>query len=367
MNFDLFSNWEINSGYPFLISGPCAAESPEQIFYVARELKKFSSVHLFRAGVWKPRTRPNSFEGFGEDALKWLKEMKAEVGFPLTVEVAYPHHVDLALKYGIDVLWIGARTMVSPFAVQSIADSLRGINIPVIVKNPVNPDLDLWIGGIERFYNNGITRVATIHRGFSSYDKSKYRNKPLWEIPIELKRRYPGLPVLCDPSHIGGKRELLLSLSQKALDLNFDGLMIEVHPNPDAALSDAQQQITPAQFGELLAKLVYRKRTVNDEPAYSSLEELRTIIDKLDEHILETIAERMTYAEKIGLFKKENEIAIYQPERWNDIVNRVKFLASEKNISEDIALKIFDYIHKESIRKQSNVMYGKNEETTNLK
>ncbi|GDX51661.1 cytochrome c4 [Bacteroidota bacterium] len=338
------------------MAGPCSAESAEQVLSIARELKK-KPIHLFRAGVWKPRTRPNSFEGAGEEGLKWIHAAKDETGLPTTVEVASPSHVELALKYGIDVLWIGARTMVSPFTVQSIADALRGVDIPVIVKNPVNPDIDLWIGGIERIYNNGITQLAAIHRGFSTYDKSKYRNKPLWEIPLELKRRFPDLPLLCDPSHIGGNRELLLPLSQKALDLNFDGLMIEVHPSPDEALSDAQQQITSKVFSELLNQLVIRKRNAEDSVAYSSLEELRIIIDKIDEHILETLNERMTYAEKIGVFKKENGIAIFQPERWNDIVTRVKFLATEKNLSEDIVLKIFDYIQKESIRKQSGVMY----------
>ncbi len=357
MQFDLFSKWPIKTAYPFLMAGPCSAESAEQVLQVARELKK-SEVHLFRAGVWKPRTRPNSFEGVGEAGLKWLKDAKAETGLPVTVEVASPHHVELALKYAIDVLWIGARTMVSPFAVQGIADSLRGIDIPVIVKNPVNPDLELWIGGIERIYNSGISNIAAIHRGFSTYDKSKYRNKPLWEIPMELKRRFPSLPLICDPSHIGGKRELLLQLSQKALDLNFDGLMIEVHPNPDEALSDAQQQITPEIFSLLLHQLVIRKRNAESSIAFSSLEELRTLIDKLDEHLLETLSERMNFAEQIGLFKKENDIAIFQPERWNDVVNRVKYLASEKNLSEDLMLKIFDYIHKESIRKQSKVMYN---------
>ncbi len=359
MQFDLFSKWSLKAGYPFLMAGPCSAESAEQVLTLSKELKN-NSIHLFRAGVWKPRTRPNSFEGSGEEGLKWLKAAKEETGLRNTVEVATAAHVELALKYGIDALWIGARTMVSPFAVQSIADSLKGINIPVIVKNPVNPDIELWIGGIERIYNNGIIQIAAIHRGFSSYDKSKYRNKPLWEIPLELKRRFPDLPLLCDPSHIGGKRELIASLSQKALDLNFDGLMIEVHPDPEEALSDPQQQITPAEFSELINNLVIRKRNAEDSIAYSSLEELRITIDKIDEHLLETLNERMTYSEKIGVFKKENDIAIFQPERWNEIVTRVKFLAAEKNLSEDIVLKIFDYIQKESIRKQTNIMYCNN-------
>ncbi len=360
MQFNLFSKWPIKSGYPFLIAGPCSAESEEQVLLTAKELMK-TPVNLFRAGVWKPRTRPNSYEGSGEQGLKWLREAKLQTGLPITVEVASPAHVELALKYGIDVLWIGARTMVSPFAVQSIADSLSGIDIPVIVKNPINPDLDLWIGGLERIYNNGIKQVAAIHRGFSTYDKSKYRNKPLWEIPLELKRRFPDLPLLCDPSHIGGKRDLLLPIAQKALDLNFDGLMVEVHPSPDNALSDSEQQITPSAYSDLLNQLIIRKRNAEDSFAFSSLEELRNIIDKLDEHLLETLAERMEYAEKIGLFKKENDIAIFQPERWNDVIKRVKLIAAEKNLSEDIILKIFDFIQKESIRKQSGVMYGQSE------
>ena len=361
MQFNLFTDWNLKSGYPFLMAGPCSAESAEQVMNTARELKKMN-VHLFRAGVWKPRTRPNSFEGYGEEALKWIAAARLETGIPVTVEVASAAHVELALKYDVDVMWIGARTMVSPFNVQTIADALSGTGKSVIVKNPVNPDLELWIGGIERFYNSGLKNIAAIHRGFSTYDKSKYRNKPLWEIPMELKRRFPGLPLLCDPSHIGGKRELLLPLAQKALDLNFDGLMIEVHPTPDDALSDAQQQITPLEFYHLLNNLLIRKRNAEGSVAYSSLEELRILIDKLDEHILETLSERMSYAEKIGAFKKENGIAIFQPERWNEIVNRVKFLASEKNLSQDLMLKIFDYIHKESIRKQSNVLYEKNKE-----
>ncbi len=358
MKFTSLDDWNIKSGYPFIIAGPCAAESEEQVMATAKELSQ-AGVHLFRSGIWKPRTRPNSFEGVGEKGLKWLQQVRKEFQLPVTVEVANAQHVELALKYNIDVLWIGARTTVNPFSVQAIADALQGIDIPVLVKNPVNPDVELWIGAIERMMNAGIKNIAAIHRGFSAFENTKYRNKPTWEIPIELKRRFPDLPLLCDPSHICGKRDLLQSVAQKALDLNFEGLMLEVHPNPDKALSDKEQQLTPSAFKELISSLIIRKKDFDDSVTQSSLEELRIIIDRLDEQLLEKLAERMSYAEKIGLFKKENGIAIYQPERWNTIVNHVKFLSSEKNLSEDLMLKIFSYIHKESIRKQSGVMYEK--------
>ncbi len=360
MEFTQLSAWNIKSDYPFVVAGPCAAESEEQVMTTAKELSRLN-VHLFRSGIWKPRTRPNSFEGVGEQGLKWLQQMKKEFGLPVTVEVANTQHVELALKYNIDVLWIGARTTVNPFAVQAIADALQGINIPVLVKNPVNPDVELWIGAIERIMNAGTKNIAAVHRGFSAFEKTKYRNKPTWEIPIELKRRFPDLPLLCDPSHICGNTDLLQSVLQKALDLNYEGFMIEVHPNPDNALSDAAQQITPTYFHDLLNSLMIRKGGWNDTVT-PPLEELRTIIDKLDEQLLDKLAERMRYAEQIGLFKKENGMAIYQPERWNTIVNHIKFLASERNLSTDLMLKIFDYIHQESIRKQSEVMYeNKNE------
>lgn len=362
MQFTQLSGWGIKSGYPFIVAGPCAAESEEQVMDAAGELSRLN-VHLFRSGIWKPRTRPNSFEGVGEQGLKWLQQAKKEFNLPVTVEVANTQHVALALKYNIDVLWMGARTTVNPFAVQAIADALQGVNIPVLVKNPVNPDVELWIGAIERIMNSGIKNIAAIHRGFSAYEKTKYRNKPTWEIPIELKRRFPDLPLLCDPSHICGNTDLLQSVLQKALDLNYEGFMIEVHPNPEKALSDATQQITPFQFHDLINRLLIRKGQP-DNTAPSPLEELRTIIDKLDEQLLDKLAERMHYAEQIGLFKKENDIAIYQPERWNTIVNHIKFLASERNLSEDLMIKIFDYIHQESIRKQSEVMYNNKDEIT---
>lgn len=357
MQFPSLSDWSIKSGYPYIIAGPCSAETEEQVMTTAKELSKLN-VHLFRSGIWKPRTRPHSFDGVGETGLKWLQQVRQDYQLPVTVEVVNTRHVELALKYNIDVLWIGARTTVSPFSVQAIADALDGIDIPVLVKNPVNPDIELWIGAIERLQHVGIKNIAAVHRGFSTFEKTTYRNKPTWEIPIELKRRFPDLPLLCDPSHICGRRELLQNVAQKALDLSFEGLMIEVHPEPEKALSDSMQQLTPAAFAGLLEQLVNRKKEFNNSVT-PTLEELRTIIDKIDEQLFDNIAERMKYAEQIGLFKKENDIAIYQPERWNTIINHVKFLASEKNLSEDLMLKIFDCIHKESIRKQSEVMYDK--------
>jgi len=365
MEFTPLSEWNIKSGYPFIVAGPCAAESEEQMMTTAKELSNLP-VQLFRSGVWKPRTRPNSFEGVGEQGLKWLQQIKKEFALPVTVEVVNTQHVELALKYNIDVLWIGARTTVSPFSVQSIADVLQGVNIPVLIKNPVNPDVELWTGAIERIKSAGIKNIAAVHRGFSAFEKTKYRNKPTWEIPIELKRRFPDLPLLCDPSHICGKTDLLQGVMQKALDLNFEGLMVEVHSHPEKALSDAAQQITPSRFHDLLNQLIIRKKEFDDDVT-PTLEHLRSIIDKLDEQLLDNLAERMHYASQIGLYKKRNGIAIYQPERWNTIVNHVKFLASEKNLSEDLMLKIFDYIHQESIRRQSSVMYENKDEMADKK
>ena len=355
MNFPSLYEWPLKSGTPFLIAGPCAAESREQVLAAAASLAPLG-IHLFRSGIWKPRTRPNSFEGVGEAGLSWLREAKASYGIPVTVEVARSSHVELALKNGIDVLWIGARTTANPFAVQEIADALSGVSIPVFVKNPVNPEIELWIGAMERLHNAGIKNIAAIHRGFSSYGKSKYRNKPNWEIPIELKRRFPSLPMLCDPSHIAGSRHTILPLAQKALDLQFDGLMIEVHPEPSSALSDKSQQLTPDAFAKIISQLVLRSSEMRDPVLLASLEELRAIIDRIDEGMLDLLSERMFYAGKIGQFKKENFLAIYQPERYNQILENVKRLATTKNLSEDLMLKIFENIHKESIRKQTEVM-----------
>lgn len=338
-----------------MVSGPCSAESEEQVLQIARELVPLG-VNLYRAGIWKPRTRPGAFEGIGEIGLKWLQAVKQETGLQTAVEVANAHHVELSLEHGIDVLWIGARSTVNPFTVQEIADALRGVDIPVMVKNPVNPDLNLWIGAIERISNTGINKLAAIHRGFSSYEKTRYRNKPMWEIPIELRRMMPNLPVLCDPSHITGKRELLQEVAQKAYDLDFDGLMLESHCNPDKALSDNEQQITPTNLALLLDKLTVRRRNTDDKLFNTTLEQMRAIIDQQDEDLIRILRERMTVVEQIGKLKQEQNLTILQPERWNEIFNTRTEWATRNKLSEDLILRIFQLIHQESIRKQTEVM-----------
>ncbi|MGC6432606.1 MAG: chorismate mutase, partial [Crocinitomicaceae bacterium] len=304
-----------NSKRPYVIAGPCSAESPEQLLKVAQELKANGSTNLFRAGIWKPRTRPNSFEGMGDIALPWLIDVKKETGLGVTIEVANRQHTELALKAGVDVLWIGARTTVNPFAVQEIADVLRGVDIPVLIKNPVNPDLELWIGAFERLANVGITDLGAIHRGFSVYKHPKYRNVPNWEIPIALRERLPEIPIICDPSHITGNRDLLLEVSQKAMDLNFDGLMIETHPTPDKALSDAAQQLTPEKLFELFQNLILRTNQMSELDS-SQLDHVRTKIGQLDNELFEILTERMNLAEVVGDFKREHNITILQQEHW---------------------------------------------------
>jgi chorismate mutase len=348
-------SWIPGSRRPVLISGPCSAESEEQVLQIARELLPLG-INLYRAGIWKPRTRPGAFEGIGEVGLKWLQAMKQETGLKACVEVANAHHVELCLEAGIDVLWVGARSTVNPFTVQEIADALKGVDIPVMVKNPVNPDLNLWIGAIERMHNAGITKLAAIHRGFSSYEKIKYRNKPMWEIPIELRRIFPNLPVFCDPSHITGKREYLQEVAQKAYDLDFDGLMLESHCNPDKALSDNEQQITPTNLALLMDKLIVRRRNTDDAQFNTTLEQMRALIDQQDEELVRILRERMTVVEQIGHIKQEQNITILQPERWNEIFNTRTDWAKKHNLSEDLVLRIFQLIHQESIRKQTEVM-----------
>lgn len=349
------NSWGFGEALPFLIAGPCGVESVEQINEIAAKLKG-SKVNMLRGGIWKPRTRPDSFQGIGEEGLQWLKTAGIENNLPVTVEVAHPRHVEQALKLGIDCLWIGARTTVNPFLVQEIATSLDGVDIPVFVKNPINPELELWIGAIERFYNAGIRKLGAIHRGFSSYEKSKYRNVPNWQIPIELKRRLPELPVLCDPSHIGGSRELIGPIAQTAMDLSFEGLMIEVHPDPSKALSDKNQQLIPAEFLALIESLVVRKKSVDDVIFLNLLEELRDRIDKIDEDILQFMAERMSIAREIGQYKKENNMTILQVERWNEILRTRQLSGLQKDLSRDFIIQLYEKIHDESIYHQTQVM-----------
>ena len=341
---------------PLIISGPCSAESEEQVVSTAKALAAHRRVHILRAGVWKPRTRPSAFEGMGRPALAWLRAAHEETGLPVAVEVATSRHVEQALAAGISILWIGARTTANPFAVQEIADSLNGSDVPVLVKNPVNPDLELWIGALERINSAGITRLGAIHRGFSTFERTRYRNKPNWEIPIELKRRFPDLPLICDPSHICGSTELLQPVSQTAIDLNFDGLMIEAHIRPAEALSDAKQQLTPDELENMLARLVLRHESVDDVMTRTRLVELREKIDTIDRDLLEIMADRMSVAEEIGHYKKDNNITILQSARWDEIVkNRMK-IGLEKNLSAGFISKLFEIVHKESICHQSRVM-----------
>ena len=356
MQFELIKTWLPSINEPLIISGPCGAESLDQLLKTAQQLKEINKVSLFRAGVWKPRTRPNSFEGKGEEALQWLTEVKKQFGFKITVEVANAQHTELALKYGVDVLWIGARTTANPFSVQEIADALKGIDVPVMIKNPIHADLQLWIGAIERIYNSGISKIAAIHRGFHYYGKTKYRNKPFWQIPIELRTLFPDLPIICDSSHISGNKELIPSVSQKALDLGMNGLMIETHYNPDLALSDASQQYTPSQLNQLISKLVLRNQLSEDELITNKLSDFRKIIDEIDDELLNVLKKRMQIIEKIAMHKKEQNISIFQLGRWQEILRTRVQWADKIGVSRQHIEKICILLHEESIRLQNKLM-----------
>jgi chorismate mutase len=339
---------------PWIISGPCSAETKEQTLETARQLAS-NGIKVFRAGIWKPRTRPGNFEGVGEIGLEWLQDVKRETGMLTATEVANAKHVWSAIKGGIDIIWIGARTTANPFMMQDIAESLKGCNIPVLVKNPVNPDVELWLGAIERLESVGLSKIGLIHRGFSSYEKILYRNEPGWKIGMEIKRRRPDLPLFCDPSHIAGKREYLFELSQKAMDLNFDGLMIESHINPDKAWSDAKQQLTPAALKEMLGKLVVRK--VNPATAsMESLNELRFQIDQMDSEIIDMLRKRMDVCVKIGEYKKANNMTAFQPSRWDSILTKYVGMAKERDLDEDFVAQVFSAIHDASVNVQTKVL-----------
>lgn len=339
---------------PFVIAGPCSAETEEQVMTTARQLAS-KGCHIFRAGVWKPRTKPGGFEGNGEEALPWLKRVKEETGMAITTEVATPEHVELALKYGIDILWIGARTTANPFAMQAIADSIRGMDIPVFVKNPVNPDLELWIGAMERINQAGIKRIAAVHRGFSSYEKKIYRNQPMWQIPIELRRRIPDLPIICDPSHIGGSRELIAPLCQQAMDLGFDGLIVETHCDPDKAWSDAKQQVTPEVLDYILSLLIIRNKTVTTE----GINELRKQIDELDNNLMDLLSKRMRVSREIGQYKKEHNMTVLQTSRYNEILDKRGAQGSLYGMDTKFIKEIFEAIHEESVRQQIEIINRK--------
>ena len=356
-NSKKFRSWldEMQLTHPLVIAGPCSAETESQVMQIAHDLKD-TDVNYYRAGIWKPRTRPGNFEGVGAIGLKWLQRVKEETGLKTATEVANRAHVELALEYDVDLLWIGARSTVSPFIVQEIADALEGTDKVVLVKNPVNPDLSLWIGAVERLHNANIEKLGVIHRGFSSYKKTKYRNLPEWQIAIDLQSKYPDLPIINDPSHISGRRDLIFDVSQTALDLNFDGLMIETHCDPDNAWSDAEQQVTPKRLQEIFKDLKVRKRGDDQVDFHNSLDQLRAQIDVLDASILDTLGERMTVAKSIGQLKKDRNVAVLQSNRWNEILGRMILEGEQRNLSEEFILKLFKSIHQESIRHQEKIM-----------
>lgn len=345
---------DFNLPYPLVIAGPCSAETEHQVLKIAHQLKN-TDVTVFRAGVWKPRTRPGNFEGVGSIGLNWLKKVKHETGLLTTTEVANKHHVRLALEHDIDILWIGARTTVNPFMVQEIAEALSGTDKIVLIKNPINPDLSLWLGGMERLYTAGIKNIGLVHRGFSTYDKTKYRNIPEWQIPIEVQKRFPDLPLICDPSHIAGRRDLIFELSQLSLDLNFDGLMIETHWDPDNAWSDAKQQITPDTLITYMRELKMRKPTLQKEDYRIELEKFRSEIDIIDEQLLSVLSKRMDVARQIGALKKDKNVAILQNRRWNEILGNMILEGDSLNLSKEFVVKIFKAIHQESINNQKKI------------
>lgn len=341
--------------HPLVIAGPCSAETEEQLLKIAHQLKD-TDTSVLRAGIWKPRTRPGNFEGVGALGLKWLQRAKEETGLLTTTEVANANHVDLALKHDVDILWIGARTTVSPFIVQEIADAVKGTDKIVLVKNPVNPDLALWLGAVERFYTAGITKLGVIHRGFSTYEKTRYRNNPEWQIPIDLQNTFPDLPLILDPSHIAGKRDIIFDLCQTALDLNYDGLMIETHFDPDNAWSDAKQQITPQALEKMTVDLKIRKVEGDEAEFNNQLNTMRTQIDLIDDQIMDMLGKRMKIVDGIGALKKKNNVAILQVKRWNEVLGRMILEGEQNKLSEEFVLKIYKAIHQESINHQKKVI-----------
>lgn len=347
---------EVFSKRPLIISGPCSAETEQQVVETATRLAKTGKVDMLRAGIWKPRTRPGSFEGIGTKGLPWLQQAKKITGLPVAIEVATGKQVEDALHFDIDVLWIGARTTVNPFSVQEVADALRGAEVPVLIKNPINPDLELWTGAVERVAKAGIKQIGLIHRGFSSYGNTEYRNAPMWHLAIEMKRRNPEMMIVNDPSHICGRRDILLDVAQKAIDLDFDGLMIESHIDPDNAWSDAKQQVTPEKLAEMLDTIIWRKEDINSEEFHAALEKLRQQINHLDDELLQLLGQRMKIADKIGEFKRNNNITILQTNRWNEILQRAFKEGGKVGLSKEFITKYFDAVHMESINHQNKVM-----------
>lgn len=341
---------------PLIISGPCSAETEEQVMQTAQRLAATGKVDVLRAGIWKPRTKPGMFEGIGTKGLTWLHQASKATGLPTTVEVATAKHVEDALHFDVDILWIGARTTVNPFSVQEVADALRGVDIPVLIKNPINPDLELWSGGIERLFKAGLKQVGMIHRGFSNYGNTEFRNAPMWHLPIEMKRRFPELPLICDPSHICGRRDLLQGIAQKSIDLDFDGVMIESHIDPDNAWSDAKQQVTPERLAEILDALIWRHEDSDQQEFITALATLREQINHIDDELLTLIGQRMKIADKIGEYKRDNNITILQTNRWNDILQKAYKKGEALGLSQEFITKYFDAVHLESINHQNKVM-----------
>ena len=341
---------------PLIISGPCSAETEEQVLETAQRLAATGKVDMLRAGIWKPRTKPGKFEGIGAKGLPWLQQAKKITGLPTTVEVATAKQVEDALTFGVDVLWIGARTTVNPFSVQDVADALRGVDVPVLIKNPINPDLELWQGAVERVARAGINDIGLIHRGFSSYGNTEFRNAPMWHLAIEMKRRMPGMPIINDPSHICGRRDILLATAQKAIDLDFDGLMIESHIDPDNAWSDAKQQITPERLAEMLGEIIWRRENVSSETFHAALDKLREQINHIDDELMQLISQRMNIASKIGEYKKNNNVTILQSSRWSEILEKAVKKAGKLDLSEEFVIKYMDAIHMESINRQNKIM-----------
>ncbi len=341
---------------PLIISGPCSAETEEQVMETAIRLKATGKVDMLRAGIWKPRTRPGSFEGIGTKGLPWMQAAKKATGLPITIEVATAKQVEDALHFDVDVLWIGARTTVNPFSVQEVADALRGVKVPVLIKNPINPDLELWIGAVERVAKAGINDIGLIHRGFSSYGNAEYRNAPMWHLAIEMKRRNPELLIINDPSHICGRRDILQEVAQKAIDLDYDGLIIESHIDPDKAWSDAKQQITPERLAEMLGNMIWRREDIASEEYHAALDKLRNQINHLDDELMQILSERMKVAEKIGQYKKENNITVLQTNRWNEILERAAQKGDKLGLSKEFITRYFDAVHLESINHQTKVL-----------
>jgi chorismate mutase len=354
------SQWFGNTlNRPLVIAGPCSAESFDQVMQTALAIAKIGRVDVLRAGVWKPRSRPGTFQGAGEPALDWIVEAKKQTGLPLAVEVATPQHLEVAMKYGVDMFWVGARTTSNPFSVDELASAMRGIDNPVLIKNPIHPDLELWIGTIERFAKNGVKKLGAIHRGFSPFQKSIYRNVPKWEVVIDLKSNMPELPIICDPSHIAGKSELIKDIAQKSLDLAMDGLMIETHINPRQALSDARQQVTPDELKTILTELSFRKASPTTPEFIDLLESLREKIDSLDNQLLDLLSQRMDIVKKIGEYKLKNNVAIMQLRRWESMIKSRVEVGNAMGLDEDYVKDLLRLVHKESIRKQAEIISPK--------